>query len=1149
MAIVVTITDARGNTRTIDIAGGEPVSLAPGETIKIIGVTIEQVRLVPEGDDLQIYLPDGEVVVLAEFIPVLDGDDPPVLAIGGEVIADLEELFDQMAPAAGTASGGPGTNGTFRSDGEIDRDSPPDDARRVAAENISGNAGGTGGGAGDGTDDGLPLILDAPIQPEIGEFSIAIDDISFGVNVGQVKWGLEGFGTPGGIVTWSFQTHIVANREEDNPVGVTLVPLSSFMPAGFEADVRAAFDAWEAVTNIHFVEIADGGGDGGDDPVADIRIAGHVGFETATVLAHGFFPGRLPAFGTIAGDIHFDTDETWSTTTSVTPGGIKVFNVMLHELGHALGLGHSDESLVTGIMNPNYNAALNALQPDDIEGIQEIYGEPDNSFFVREIFGSNASEVLFGTFNRDAMFGGFGADLLLGSGGDDFLDGGPQDDRLFGGTGNDFIAGRAGNDFIDGGTGDDLIAGGIGFDTIDYSRYGGSIRVDVPNNGVTGAAGIDGIHGIEAIIGTSFDDLYILGSDPMVIIESPGGGIDKITSELSTILPVNVENLELTGNDDVIGVGNAANNLIEGNRGDNRLIGGAGNDVLIGGPGRDSFADEAGDDTFDGGSGIDLIDYSSVPRGIIVDLDKETVTGATGTDVVRNINRFVGTRFDDLYILGDTQATIIESPNGGTDHISSSLDIFMPANVEEATLTGTRNKFVIGNSLDNVITGNSAAPLPSGIGNDGRNFLSGGAGNDVIFGNGGADTLDGGSGEDHLQGGTGSDTYEVDSSRDNVVEVPNEGIDRVRSTVSHTLAANVEILELLGSANLSGTGNELNNNITGNSGGNTLNGKSGNDFLNGGAGTDLLVGDAGNDVLLGGTGADILLGGTGNDTYIVDNSGDLVGENLNSGIDHVFSSVTFDLDAGPFGRHAENLTLTGTGRINGSGNALNNQITGGSGNNVLSGDGGNDTLRGNDGNDILHGNDGNDFLFGGDDIDVLFGGNGHDVLAGDAGNDFLLGGSGNDNLSGGTGHDILSGETGNDTLDGGAGNDRLTGGNGADRLTGGSGRDTFDYNNFLELGDTITDFAKGQFVFTGFSFFFDPGDVLDISDVLDGFGDPVDPFGGGFVDFVNLGNVFTGLSTRVNVDIDGTGGIFGPFTLATLEGVHLTEADTGNYIL
>ena len=154
-----------------------------------------------------------------------------------------------------------------------------------------------------------------------------------------------------------------------------------------------------------------------------------------------------------------------------------------------------------------------------------------------------------------------------------------------------------------------------------------------------------------------------------------------------------------------------------------------------------------------------------------------------------------------------------ELTNEGTDTVQSSVTYTLAANVENLTLTGTTAINGTGNTLDNVLIGNSAA-----------NTLTGGAGND---------------------------TYVV-STGDTVVEAANAGTDTVQSDVTQTLAANVENLTLTGTTAINGTGNTLDNVLTGNSAANTLTGGTGNDTLNGGAGADTLV------------------GGTGNDTYVVD---------------------------------------------------------------------------------------------------------------------------------------------------------------------------------------------------------------------------------------------------------------------------------------
>jgi Ca2+-binding RTX toxin-like protein len=346
--------------------------------------------------------------------------------------------------------------------------------------------------------------------------------------------------------------------------------------------------------------------------------------------------------------------------------------------------------------------------------------------------------------------------------------------------------------------------------------------------------------------------------------------------------------------------------------------------------------------------------------------------------------------------------------------------------------------------------------------------------NDTISAKGGNDTIDGGAGADYMDGGIGNDTYYVDTWSDNgwaldddqVIEAAGAGTDQVFASVSYRLADSVENLTLVGIADLSGWGNDLNNTITGNAGNNYLDGGIGNDVISGGDGSDTILGGAGTDVLTGnngndwlqggsgsdsidgGTGADRMEGGTENDTYYVDtwsddgdsNNDDLVIELAGGGTDLVNASVTYTLSA-----EVEKLTLTGSNAIDGTGNGLGNIMTGNGAANHMWGMAGDDSIDGGNGDDILEGGDGND------------------TLLGNLGNDRLFGGGMLDTLDGGAGDDWLDGGDSNDTLRGQAGADFLIGGKGKDVMTGGADADVFVFaigdtaatNGFV---DTITDF-------------------------------------------------------------------------------------------
>ena len=134
--------------------------------------------------------------------------------------------------------------------------------------------------------------------------------------------------------------------------------------------------------------------------------------------------------------------------------------------------------------------------------------------------------------------------------------------------------------------------------------------------------------------------------------------------------------------------------------------------------------------------------------------------------------------------------------------------------------------------------GAGADVLHGGTGSDG---IFGYAGNDSLNGGDGNDEIDGGLGDDRMSGELGDDTYLVDSAGDVLVELPGQGSDTVKATLSWTLGDDLENLVLDGAGPLAGTGNSLDNVLTGNAGDNVLKGAAGNDTLSGGRGSDVYV--------------------------------------------------------------------------------------------------------------------------------------------------------------------------------------------------------------------------------------------------------------------------------------------------------------------
>ena len=753
--------------------------------------------------------------------------------------------------------------------------------------------------------------------------------------------------------------------------------------------------------------------------------------------------------------------------------GANLENLVLTGSGHINGNGNSLDNLIVG--NAGNNVLNGGTGTDTLQGGagNDTYIVDDNADVVIENAGegtdvvqSTASDytlsenietlILMGTADINGT-GNSGDNTLIGNAGVNILDGGDGDDTLIGGMGADTLIGGDGNDvFIVDNIGDIVIEDGANVgDAIDYSFIVGKVGVvlksaqhlDVIESSVTytmptnvevlrltGTANINafgndddnvliGNAGANTLEGMLGNDTYVVTDTRDTLIERAGEGIDTVASTISYTLLPNFENLILIeGFGNLNATGNSAANYLEGNEGNNTLNGMAGGDLMFGGAGNDVYiVDDYGDLVFEEvNEGIDTV-YSSVSFALPDDVEKlfltgtddlfgignalaNSITGNAGDNVIDGgggADVMAGGQGNDTYYVDNTGDKVTEAANAGIDHVNASVSFILGANIETLTLTGIDNIDGIGNNLVNTIVGNS-----------------------------GNNTLDGKAGADTMIGGAGNDVYIVDNIGDVIIEDANEGIDTVQSSLTWVLDDNFENLTLTGKAAINGTGNALDNIITGNAGKNTLSGLDGNDTL------------------ISGGGADTLIGGTGNDTYVISTLNAVLIEGVGEGTDTVESSVSWTLQ-----NNFENLTLTGTAAINGTGNAVVNTIVGNSANNTLDGGLGADTMIGGGGDDVYIVDDTNDFI-------LELSGGGTDTVRASA-NYALTSHTENLTLTGsavsGMGNELantLIGTAGANILDGGEGDDYIDGGAGADSMIGGMGDDTFIVD---DAGDTVTE--------------------------------------------------------------------------------------------